>query len=186
MKTGDHQGGAPRALLTSESTEWYTPSKYIEAARDVMGSIDLDPASCQRANETVQADHCYYDKADDGLFQEWHGNVWLNPPYGRCPNTHKSSQGIWARAVVDRYRAGEIDQAVVLVNASTDCRWFIPLWDYPICFPRGRIKFNSPRGDKPKSPTHGSALVYLGPNTGRFAEVFKQFGPVVLDVAGAG
>ena len=42
-------------LKSSTSNEWYTPAQYIEAARLVMGSIDLDPASSALANETVKA-----------------------------------------------------------------------------------------------------------------------------------
>ena len=35
------------------NNEWYTPPKFIEAAREVMGSIDLDPATSKVAQETV-------------------------------------------------------------------------------------------------------------------------------------
>ena len=39
----------------SGENEWYTPPDYIEAARTVMGEIDVDPASSDLAQRTVQA-----------------------------------------------------------------------------------------------------------------------------------
>ncbi|SRR6266704_2774338 len=38
-----------------ESAEWYTPLPYLAAVREVLGTIELDPASCTEANDTVQA-----------------------------------------------------------------------------------------------------------------------------------
>lgn len=166
------------ALLSSVSVEWYTPIKYIEAARSAMGSIDLDPASCAAANEVVRAAN-YYDAASNGLDKRWHGNVFCNPPYGR------GGQSTWSKKMIEEYKAGHITQGIMLLNAATDTNWFTPLWSYTICFVKNRIKFTSGEGVSKHSPTHGSVFVYFGPEEGRrdFISEFKLFGPVVTGVA---
>lgn len=147
--------------------EWYTPPEYIEAARQVLGVIDLDPASSPKAQETVRATR-YYTAADDGLSKSWTGKVWLNPPY--------------TSGVIDKFIAKvvECEEAVVLVNNATDTKWFQQLAAKAaaICFPSGRIRFLSPNG-KQGSPLQGQAVVYLGHNLAAFSTAFRQFGFVV-------
>src|SRR6267142_4963842 len=79
----DHQ------LINQDSgnTEWFTPPKIIEAARKALGGrIWLDPASCAKANDHIQA-YEYFDKEDDGLSKLWEAEtVWLNHPFGRGLN----------------------------------------------------------------------------------------------------
>jgi ParB family chromosome partitioning protein len=150
---------ACKAIHSSKSVEWYTPSRYIEAARWVMGGIELDPASCANANKIVRAQK-YFNQQINGLVQPWHGRVWLNMPYGN------------------------IEQAIVLVNAVPDRQWFQGLWNYPICFTDHRIRFLDRYGDEQKSPTHGNAFVYFCNRADfqlrRFREGFTQFGHVVI------
>lgn len=83
----------PHVANNSKDDEWYTPEKYIEAARMVMGSIDLDPASNDFANETVKA-KTFFDEEQNGLEQKWFGNIWLNPPFGRRKNKKIRIRGI--------------------------------------------------------------------------------------------
>lgn len=158
-----------RAEGTGEN-EWFTPAQYIAAAREVMGDIDLDPASHPVAQQTVQA-FDYYTAEDDGLLQQWHGRVWLNPPY---------VQPLIAQFVtklLDEIEAGRVSQAILLTHNYTDTAWFHEAEAIAnlLCFTRGRIKFVDADGEE-CAPTQGQAFFYYGPHIERFADVFRRFG----------
>ncbi len=159
--------------LNSGENEWYTPPEYIEAAREAMGSIDLDPASCETAQANVLATR-YFDIEDNGLDKPWTGNVWLNPPYG------KEVIGLFTEKVVSE--AGRFQQAVVLVNNATDTAWFHDLASVAsaACFIRGRIRFLDKSGKPANTPVQGQVAVYVGPNVDAFREAFASFGAVVI------
>lgn len=166
-------------MLLSKDMEWWTPAKYIESAREVMGGIDLDPASCEEANKNVGAEK-YYSLEDDGLDEvnSWAGRVFLNPPYGR--------QGPEFIGRLLRELDREVKEAILLVNASaTATLWFRPLFQGVLCFINHRIDFDSPDG-RGGACTFGSVFVYFGPNEERFAEVFGRFGAVVKKWPAAG
>lgn len=153
--------------------EWYTPAQYIEAARETMGIIDLDPASNEVAQATVQA-QTYYTIADDGLEQSWRGNVWLNPPYS------KDLIDRFVSKLVQACADGKVRQAILLVNNATETRWLQKALQTAdgICFPKGRISFESPKRDETNSPLQGQVFLYWGQSGERFSEAFKRFGVV--------
>ena len=167
-----------------KSNEWYTPARYIEAARAVMGSIDLDPASCELANRTVKASR-FYSKEQNGLAQEWYGNVWLNPPYGReggARNMAYTAPGtsvgkLWIDKLIHDYQSGKVSAAILLGKADVKQIWFEPLWDYLICFAQNRVYFERP-GQSPERIMFGTCFVYLGSNESLFIEHFSQFGRI--------
>lgn len=161
--------------IISKNNEWYTPFRYVEAARKLMHGIDLDPASCESANVTVQAT-LYYDISTNGLTKDWTGRVWLNPPYGYTDG--KSNQAIWSGRLIDQFKNKITAEAVLLVNAAVDTKWFQDLFEFPVCLTLGRINFSTPESTLSGS-THGSAFVYFGSQLDRFAEIFSEFGTVV-------
>jgi ParB family chromosome partitioning protein len=165
--------GKTRGTLGTGENEWYTPSEYIELARSVMGSIDLDPASSEFANRDVSATK-YFTRDDDGLTQPWTGNVWLNPPYSQPTIAH------FADKMVEEWSRGEVTGAIVLTHNYTDTVWFQKLASFAdsICFTKGRVRFVSPSGDL-ASPTQGQAFFYFGNNADEFSRVFNEHGFVV-------
>ena len=156
----------PHVVNNSTDNEWYTPSKYIESAREVMGSIDLDPASNDFANKTVKADK-YYTEEDDGTVQKWFGNVWLNPPY----------QTTLIEKFAAKIEQKEFGQAIVLVNNASETQWYQKLWRNASAMvgPAGRIKFEK-RDGAHGTPLQGQTFFYYGDNPKRFLQVFSQYG----------
>ncbi|MEO0965824.1 MAG: DNA N-6-adenine-methyltransferase [Planctomycetota bacterium] len=162
-----------RTHCTGEA-EWYTPREYIEMAREVMGGIDLDPASCEAAQANVLAD-AYFTRDDDGLSHEWRGRVWLNPPYANADITAFTDK------LCDEVGSGRVSQAILLTHNYTDTAWFhkVQSHAHAVCLTRGRIRFE--RADSAKaSPTQGQAFFYFGNQADRFADVFDSVGSVIM------
>ncbi len=177
-------------LTSSETNEWYTPPRYIKAAKEVMGGIDLDPASSDLANRLVGA-AVHITKEANGLTFRWFGNLWLNPPYGKTGN--KSNQEIWARYLLKQYRAMNVCQAVLLTKTVPGYKWWDWMfhnWPGPLCITRGRIAFVKPERVRmingqpvwtaPDSEVGrskaASSFWYLGNRAKQFKEVFSAFG----------
>jgi phage N-6-adenine-methyltransferase len=150
--------------------DWYTPPVIIEAVTKVLGAIDLDPASCREANETVCAEN-YYTVEDDGLTQSWAGRVWLNPPYAR-PVMQK-----FTRKLITEFRCGSVKAAMAITSNATDVGWFQDLAAEAsaIFFRRGRLDFWHPEKES-GNPVQGQAVFYLGHDVSAFAREFSPTG----------
>ena len=159
--------GGVHVSHNSGENEWYTPRHIIESVRAVMGEIDLDPASSEMANDIIQAKD-YYTTGEDGLKQDWHGRVWLNPPYSQPEITN------FAKAVTSK----NYDEIMILVNNATETDWFRMMAEpsNAICFINKRLRFIDKRGKPSGMPLQGQAILYRGSNVNKFVEEFKEVG----------
>lgn len=165
----------PHLSYVTGEKEWYTQPKYIEMARDVMGSIDTDPATSEDAQKWIKAD-TYFTAETDGLCKPWMGNVWLNPPYAAdlLPK--------FVEKLLDEIEEGHVDQAIVLVNNATETMWFSKLIKKAsaLCFSRGRLGFIKNLTDEPRAPMQGQVFVYFGSKIDTFASTFAEIGDIAV------
>ena len=162
---------------TVDRNSWYTPARYVEAARTVLDSIDFDPYSDAVANVTVGA-RLWRSPTKQLLHLVpphalWPNvtTVFMNPPYGR---------GVLQQAVNEF--VAELDRqnfaAVVLTNNATETKWFEQLASVcdSLCFTNHRIAFTSVDNKQVSGNTRGQTFLYYGTKPRRFARVFGQFG----------
>lgn len=164
---------------SAASSEWYTDPELAELSRRLMGGIDLDPASCALANETIKATR-YYTEEDNGLLMPWHcDRLFLNAPGGLVPE-------FWRR-FVNEYLRGVFKQGIWIgfniqqLQTLQNVHQTHPL-HFPVCVPRKRREFFNPMLPEATSPTHANYIVYAGPlrMRGAFARIFEEIGDVSI------
>ncbi|BAZ36670.1 C-5 cytosine-specific DNA methylase (plasmid) [Calothrix sp. NIES-4101] len=162
----DDQNINPKSPKSKSSDCWYTPELIVKLILLILGTIDLDP--CADDGKHIPA-ALHYTATDDGLNRDWHGRVFMNPPYS-CP-------GVWMAKLQAEVESGRVKEAIALVPSATDTNWLSPvLKQQPVCFWKGRIKFLDVNY-QPKLPARQShVLVYWGENWERFQEVFDGYG----------
>ncbi|MEA5574692.1 DNA N-6-adenine-methyltransferase [Calothrix sp. UHCC 0171] len=160
----------PKDQSPNKNDCWYTPPHIIDLIVQVLGQIDLDP--CADDGKHIPAAQ-HFTATDDGLNRDWHGHVYINPPYS-CP-------GVWMAKLQAEVESGQVKEVIALVPAATDTNWLSPVLKLqPVCFWKGRIKFLDVNY-QPKLPARQShVLVYWGENWERFREVFDPHGFVTV------
>jgi len=157
----------PHVVYNSGENEWYTPSHFIKSAKQVMGRIDLDPASSEMANKIVGAKNIF-TKENNGLDKKWSGKIWMNPPYSKT----------LIDKFIDKLIKTKPEDAIVLVNNATETKWFQNLANHSnaICLPSGRIKFVGGKEQTESTPLQGQAILYIGKEIKKFKAEFIKYG----------
>lgn len=167
-----------RINQTSGNVEYYTPEPILDAVRETLGWIDLDPASSLAANTRVQAWNIFTER-EDGLRLPWHGKVWMNHPFGRGQNR------AWITKIEEEHAIGRMMEGCCITFACTSEQWFQPLLRRPQCYLSPRTNYLLPGGGLLSGVTKGSVVTYYGENVDRFARAFAPLGVVKVCVHAA-
>lgn len=125
-------------MFSSASDEWATPQELFDRLNKIF-RFNLDAAA------TLENAKCneFYTKEENGLSRPWHGNVWLNPPYGR-------QIGAWVKKAYEEVMQGEASSVVLLLPARTDTTWYHEYCAKGIViFLRGRLRFGGAQNSAP-------------------------------------
>lgn len=175
----------------SKSNEHFTPGSIIGLAREILGTIDIDPFSCAKANEYIKAKQFYgLDNELDGWEEPWSGNAWINAPGGR--SNGKSNQKRAWRRLMEQYDCGNVKSAIFL-SFNLDLMQTVQVkqegklpMEFPFCLPKTRIAYLKPDLSQSMNPTHASAIFFISPKdkreeaTVKFKSIFSSIGHCVI------
>ena len=160
--------------------DYFTPPEIVKQAWVAMGSIDLDAASHFLAQKRFRENGIripdFFSTDRSGLENEWHGNVWLNPPYG--------NNEPWFR------------QALEMLPKINQLCWLSPVYVFTTKIARECIEaasasvllsptpeFYNPGDSKKKGTNLPHMIVYWGNNKRSFLEAFSDYGiPMHLEL----
>ena len=149
----------PGAITATMSGAYHQRSGMSQHSR---ATVDLDAAASDKKHVCDN----YFTAETDALSKEWHGKVWLNPPFG-----HGVEQ--WFEKVVNEVHTNA-DSVHVLIPARTDTRWFHE-WVMPfateIYFFKGRLYYVNEKGENKNPAAFPSMLCVFRKKTGSCGDV---------------
>jgi len=172
------------ALESLERDIWETPRYLVDLCREALGgTIDLDPASCAKANLTVEAEF-FHTTSSNGLLHRWSlddgrpSRVFLNPPYGG--EESETGAEAFTKKLIAEITEGRVSAAVTILNLqSVPTLWFPRVAEHASAHAiwRKRINFIGPLAKSGKSPAfasskNGTIISYFGANHELFERTF--------------
>lgn len=134
-----------KGMMSSDKQDWETPQSFIDA---LPINFDLDACAYDSTTKAPK----WFTEADDALSKEWHGKVWMNPPYGRALPT-------WLDYAYQQSLLDHNDCVWCLVPARPDTAWFHDIaCKGKILLLKGRVSFLQ-EGNSVGSPAFPSMLV---------------------------
>lgn len=180
MKGEDISMTAGRTV-NSQSTDWCTPLRYIEAVKQVFGGIiELDPCSNQWSKVNAKVELSL--PKSDGLNANWnYKTIYVNPPYG-ADRQRKTTIKSWLCKCANANKQFHSEVLALIPVASNTSHWKEYIWGKAIavCFLyETRLKFLEDGNKEGKGAPMSCAMIYWGKKYEKFFSTFLKFGAVV-------
>lgn len=139
-----------KTLFSSEKMNWETPQIFFDNLNKKF-KFDLDACADDKNHKLNN----YFTEKDNALEQDWNGNVFVNPPYGR--SISQFIQKSYEESVRDENRF-----IVLLIPARTDTKYWHEFIQgkATVKFLRGRLKFEIDGFASDAAPFPSALVVY--------------------------
>lgn len=125
-----------------KTNTWLTPLELVNS----LGVFDIDPCGFP-GHKTAETLFCLPE--DNGLEMDWHGRIWLNPPYGK-------DQRLWLEKLKHH------GNGIALVFARLETKWIQPFIADGFFQLEGRVSFLNERFEKVSNAGAPSMLIPFG------------------------
>jgi len=139
-----------KTMLSSKDMDWETPQDFFDEL-DNEFHFTLDPCATSKTAKCKK----FYAKEEDGLIQDWSGEViFCNPPYG-------SAIKHWVKKCHDESEKSNT-KVVMLIPARTDTIYFHEYIYHKaeIRFVKGRLKFGGEQRESGPAPFPSMIVIF--------------------------
>jgi len=177
FRAQNHPQQTGRRGVVDEVDDRGTDKEFFASLDKRFGGFSLDVAAAKHNRKCRR----YFTREQDGLSQEWHGNVWCNPPYSDIRSWVQKAWDEWNRghgglSAGLTLAMGDAPSLIVMLlpaNHVEQAWWqdlVEPHRDKPnsplrVEFLRGRLRFDRPDwtpGPKGDRPPFGCCLLIWG------------------------
>jgi phage N-6-adenine-methyltransferase len=157
--------------------EYATPPWLWRKLARAVDGFDLDPAS--GAESTPIAD-TRFTREDDGLSKAWHGDVWLNPPFGDASSTGRGGREKWLTKARNEVNRDDVRTVTVLLPVDTSTSWFHKhvVEADTICFMDSRIEFEGEQAEETGNTSFATYIAVFGDVPDRLTDALESLGAV--------
>ncbi len=165
--------------VNSLSQDWGTPKKYVDAVREVLGEISLDPCSNEYSLVNAKTEYSLPEK--DGLKESWDfPTIYINPPYG-ADRVRKTTIKNWLQRCSEAHKKFGSEVLALVPVATNSAHWKKYVWSSAtaVCFLYDtRLRFLVGGKNEGKGAPMSCSMIYWGKDYDKFFNVFIHFGAV--------